>query len=185
MTHRLYYYQLVWTLAHWPIFHAQTRDAILRYISPPPHCVCIHNRTCRINWRHASATVTSCPFYFRVTHTHTNWTRPSVANGLDAKCQQGHKSRAAGQPNNNKVSTVPTDFFQSGSEPGAHIVCEMFPHGKEKKIQQKNPNYSRCRRRIFRFVAFAPDCAMESSMEKNPEIKKEMSRKKDKKLTKG
>lgn len=137
MTHRLYYYQLVWTLAHWPIFHAQTRDAILRYISPPPHCVCIHNRTCRINWRHASATVTSCPFYFRVTHTHTNWTRPSVANGLDAKCQQGHKSRAAGQPNNNKVSTVPTDFFQSGSEPGAHIVCEMFPHGKEKKDTTK------------------------------------------------
>jgi hypothetical protein len=56
---------------------------------------------------------------------------------------------------------------------------------EKKKRYNKKSKYSRCRRRIFRFVAFAPDCAMESSMGKNPEIKKEMPRKKDKKLTKG
>ncbi len=116
------------------------RDAILRYISPPPHCVCIHNRTCRINWRHASATVTSCPFYFRVTNTHTQIGRGPLSQ--TASTPNANKDTSpGGRTTKQQQSFNRSDgCFPSGSEPRAHIVCEMFPHGKEKKDTTKNPN---------------------------------------------
>ncbi len=61
-------------------------------------------------------------------------------------------------------------MFSKWIRPSAYKVCEMFPNGgkKDRRNITKNSNIPAVVA-IFRFVEYVPDCAMESSIEKNPE----------------
>jgi hypothetical protein len=87
----------------------------------------------RVRYRYLLSVLFSC-----YKHTHTQIGRGPLSQ--TASTPNANKDTSLGRPDNKtttKFQPVRRIFFQSGSEPRAHIVCEMFPHGKEKKIQQK------------------------------------------------